>query len=500
MRRLKQFFRRFLLWIGAAALLTGAAACGRADRTAYTMPTDVERLYTTAAQLDSNARSAPDYELPNGNYVWHDTSADGSLSISVDAPVGVPDVPLTMRHVSAEGFTQAQVTGVFRYLFEGRAATTVIGENVQTKAEIQTQLDEMNQTLADGTYTEYGFTKEEYEEAIRRQEAAYASAPAASAGERVSTDGTLLTVRDDAQGDYQMLSARTDTGDVLSVRSAPSDDRSCLPSTLAYDRYDAPEYTMLGAVAIQSGDALPENAQGKLARAYSDAKELSDGLLDAAGAEVSLLLAYVVGDGQTGLTDGVVRDAAQYAYEFLYLRSVGGIPVAADVWADDGIAGGFPWQYEQIAVVVDDAGIARVRWSEPVTPESAGTECADILSFPQAREIFEKMVPVVYGAQTTSANPKLECVEIGVELSQVRLCLLRVKDVTAESKTGLLVPAWVFYGDVVQQTFWKDGTAYSPLYRQGMNGASGCDFSPGPTIVLAVNAVDGSVVDTSQGY
>lgn len=500
MQRVKQMFGRFLLWIGAAGLLLGLSACGRTTADTYAMPTDVERLFTTAAQLEAATSTTPDYALPDGNYVWNHTCENGNLVVLVDAPVHVPDAPLSMCHVSASGFTQEQVTGIFGYLFKGQTVTTVIGENVQTKAELQTQLEKMKQVLSDGTYTEYSFTKEEYKEAIHQQEAAYDSAPNARAGERVATDGTMLTVRDASYGDYQTLSAQNASADTLEVRSAPADDRSELPSSFAYDRYDAPEYSMLGAVAIQSGKALPEAAEGKLACAYTDAKDLSDGLFISAGVDVSLLEAYVVGDSQSGNTDGVVRDAAHFAYAFLYTRTVNGIPVATDGWTDDGSTSAFPWDQEQIQVIVDDAGIAQVRWSEPITLQDDTTDCASILSFSQAQEIFEKMVPLVYGAQTTSANPKLDHVRIDIDVSQVQFCLLRVKGQTAESKSGLLVPAWVFYGDIVSQTFWKDGSSYDPLYRQGMNGADGCDYSPGPTIVFAINAVDGSVIDVSQGY
>ena len=500
MQRFKQFLRRFLLWIGAAALLAGATACGNADPDGYNMPTDVERLFTTAEQMQTSAIPASGYELPDGKYRWTFQSDDGSLNVSANASVSALETPLFMVRATACGFTQAQITGIVQYLFHGQAVTATIEENVQTKAELQVRLEEMKQALADGTYRDYGFTKEEYEEAIRRQESAYADAPTADAGERISTDGTMLTVRDDDQGDYQTLSARTESGDALTVRSAPSDDRSHLPSACRFDRYDAPEYNMLDAISIRPGDALPQAAQGKLTRTYDEAKSLSDGLLASADADVTLLAAYVVGDRQTGLTDGAARDSSHYAYEFQYARSVDGVPVAADAWADDDETGDFPWQYEQIVVTIDDDGIARVFWSEPVTPENDRMECASLLTFPQAREIFEKMVPVVYGSQTTSANPKLDRVKIDIDLDQIQLCLLRVKDPTVESKSGLLVPAWVFYGDIVSQTFWKDGTFDAPFHRQGMNGASGCDFSPGPTIVFAVNAVDGSTIDTSQGY
>jgi len=478
--------RIFAFGIAAALLLT-AGACQKSDETAYDMPTDVERLYATTAQLDAE-NAAVDYELPDGNYTWDVTNDNGCLTIHADADVIVPDTALSMVHASNSGFTQAQVTGVFDYFFAGQTVTATIGQNVQTKDEIQTQLDRMYQELEDGAYEDYGFTKEEYETAIAQYEQAYDNAPKAS-GEQVETDGTMYAVSDDEYGDYQELRARSEALDTLVVSSYPSDNRMQLASSCAYDRCDAPDYSMLGTVSFQSGGTLPDDAQGKLVRTYDDAKILSDGVFAAAGVDVSLLASYVVNDRQTGDTDGIVQSAKHYAYEFVYTRTVDGIAVATDAWA-----------YEQIKVIVDDEGIALLRWSSPVAVGDDATECASILTFPQAQEIFEKTASIAYGAQTTSANPSLDRVEIDATISQVQLCSLYVEDQNTESKTGLLVPAWVFYGDIVSQSFWNDGTSYDLNHRQCMSGASGCAYYPGPTIVFAINAVDGSVIDPALGY
>ncbi|MEA5047072.1 MAG: DUF6034 family protein [Eubacteriales bacterium] len=500
MQKWKQFIKRFLVWIGAALFLSGALACGQTKSDAYGMPTDVERLFTTASQLEAAAPAANDSALPDGNYTWSTASDDGHLLVTADAPVTAPGSTMTMTHVSGEGFTQAQVTGIFRYLFTGRTVTELAGQNSQTKAEIQAQLDRMNRDLEDGTYENYGFSREEYEEAIAQCEQAYRNAPQTAGGEETETDGTMRFVQDGEQDGYRELSVRTDSMDALVVRSYPSGSRAQLPSSCRYDRYDSPEYSMLDAVSLQPGDALPSGAQAKLTRTYDEAKAMGDELFASAGVDVSLLAAYVVGDRQTGSTDGIVREAEHYAYEFLYTRSVRGVPVATDVWSDDDGTSGFPFRYEQISVTVDDEGIARFLWNEPITLQDDATNCTSLLTFPQAQEIFEKMVPIVYGSLTTSVNPKLDYVKIGIGINRVQLCLLRVKEPTAEQKSGLLVPAWVFYGDVVEQAFWKDGSRDAPLYRQGMNGSSGCAYSLGPAIVFAVNALDGSVIDTSKGY
>jgi len=257
---------------------------------------------------------------------------------------------------------------------------------------------------------------------------------------------------------------------------------------------------MRDAVLISSGDALPMTAEGMLDLSFDEAKRVSDALLSSSGTDLSLFAAYVVTDRQAGDTDGIVQSASHAAYAFYYLRNMLGIPVAADNWTDASSQSGFPWDQELVMVIVDDAGIAEMRWNEPISSAGSATSCTATISFSQAKEIFEKMMPLVYGAQTTSANPKLDHVKIDIDVSQAQLCLLRVKDQTAASKSGLLVPAWVFYGDILSQTFWKDGTTDISIYRQGMDGDNGSSFSQGPTIVFALNAVDGSVIDISKGY
>ncbi len=247
---------------------------------------------------------------------------------------------------------------------------------------------------------------------------------------------------------------------------------------------------------------MPRQAQGKLTVSYADAKALADGLLKAAGLDTELLATYVVDDAQTGETDGIVQSAEHSAFTFLYERAVSGVPVAADVW-EDNTAESRPWNCEQIQITVDDKGIAAFYWREPLTLTGETKQAETLLTFPQAREIFETIAPIAYGAQTSSANPSLDRVEIDLDVSRVQFCLMRVwngENADRSEKSGSLVPAWVFYGDVVDQVFWKDGTSYDAYYRQGMNGVGGSAYPKGPTNVFAISALDGSVIDPSVGY
>lgn len=484
----------------AGSLALSLCACAGAEAPANSAPQPkVERLALEQPQ-SANIQSGG-YDLPSGNYVWNETRENGYLRILVNAEVTAPDIAPAATGVTADGFTQAQITGLFDFLFAGQKVTSTVGQNVQTKDEIKVQLDKMKQALDDGTYIEFGFGREEYEQAIAEQEEAYRNAPETDASTQTVTDGTLQTVND-GDGDYLALYARSESGSQFTVSSYPAGHASQLQSTASFARSGAPEYGMADAVLYHEGDALPQQAQGKLTVSYADAKALADGFLKAAGLETELLAAYVVDDAQTGESDGVVRAAEQYAYVFQYERVVSGVPVAADVW-EDNAAESRPWNYEQMEVTIDNEGIAAFYWREPVTVTGETEQAETLLTFPQAREIFETIAPIAYGAQTSSANPSLDRVEIDLDVSRVQLCLMRVwngENADRSEKSGFLVPAWVFYGTVVDQVFWKDGTPYDAYYRQGMNGAGGSAFCKGLTIVFAVNAIDGSVIDPSVGY
>ncbi|MEN6418966.1 MAG: DUF6034 family protein [Clostridiaceae bacterium] len=496
---MKQTIRTLALVL-ACALALSLCACGRTGKpkNSYSQP-QVERL--ALEQPQSATVQNGGYDLPDGGYVWEQTRENGYLRIHVNAEVSAPTAPLATLGVTANGFTQAQITGLFNSLFAGQNVTATVGENVQTKDEIKTQLDKMKQALEDGTYAEDGFSREEYEKAIQEQEEAYRNAPVNSTSEQVVSDGTMRQT-DQGSGIFFALDAKSEPGSQFGVRSYPAGHASELQSTCSYTRTGAPDYGMANAVLYREGETLPQQAQGKLTVSYPEAQALSDGLLKAAGLDATLLAAYVVDNAQTGETDGIVQSAEHSAYSFLYERVVSGAPVAADAW-EDNTAESRPWNCEQIQITVDDEGIAAFYWREPLTLTGETVQGGTLITFPQAKEIFETIAPIAYGAQTSSANPSLDRVEIDLNVTSVQLSLLRVwagEGAERAEKTGSLVPVWVFYGDVVDQVFWKDGTSYDAYYRQGMNGAGGSAFRKGPTIVFAINALDGSVIDPSVGY
>lgn len=159
-------------------------------------------------------------------------------------------------------------------------------------------------------------------------------------------------------------------------------------------------------------------------------------------------------------------------YVVRFLRQLAGVPVESYYGISqvklDNSGYGPEWMYEVLEVAVDDAGVQTVDWTGPLAVESVVTDRAALLSFSEIREIFEKMIPVIY------ANYGVD-LDWQIEVTEMRLCLWRIFDKDSYTR-GILAPVWCFYGY--------------------LNGERRSSFQP----ILILNAVDGSVIDPQQGY
>ena len=187
-------------------------------------------------------------------------------------------------------------------------------------------------------------------------------------------------------------------------------------------------------------------------------------------ADVQLAQAYVTG------TPG------DYAYILHYVRTVVGVPVALcmDVF---GVGDGetnvsLPWDYEQIWFLLTDRGIEGISWTSPTVTGEVVTESAKLLSWQEISEIAETFLFTIYEPQTEFFGLERK---IDVHIDDIHLSLLRVRETNAQGRTGFYVPAWVFYGEE---------------YIDDFPSVNGVDKH----IVLAINAIDGSVIDLSKGY
>lgn len=133
------------------------------------------------------------------------------------------------------------------------------------------------------------------------------------------------------------------------------------------------------------------------------------------------------------------------------------------------------WGYPSLEIAVNDDGICALWWRSPTEDDAVIVQDATLLSFSEIQSIFEKMVLVVFGNSNYGTK---------ITVNGVRMGLTRIREKNS-MESGLLVPAWAFYGSVVCTL--DDGSIETNTYGEGYP-------------MLIINAVDGSIIDPYKGY
>ena len=140
-------------------MLISTAACQPTPEKAVVVKKDTERMIEQAAQ-PSNGAAIDDVGIPEGRYTFSAEGLNGRLRINVDAEIEAPAAQaMPIVRVEQGGFSQEIVTKVFDYFYAGETAYDVSEGLVETKAEIEPFIIDAKRCLADGSYTERGYTR-----------------------------------------------------------------------------------------------------------------------------------------------------------------------------------------------------------------------------------------------------------------------------------------------------------------------------------------------------
>lgn len=474
--------RAFFILMASLLLL---AACVPTPDEAPVLQKDQELMIQKGEALptDSAIPSVP------RRYVYD--HAEGALTVQVDAAVTLPDVPLPMARVRSQGFDQDAIKRLLKLLANGETVTAHHIQTVATKEQIAMELEQAMQMLEDKSYERADITEEEWKEYVKDLQEQYKNAPfETDIPKDEETDGTFE--RQTLNGiECDMLEAHTDHT-ALQVFSAFEANGFSL---LSFTRYDIPYYSMKGAIELFP-DSEPSD---RLRLTYDGAIEKAQEILNAIGEPMTVTHVYLIGDPMTGNIDGIVQDASHWAYSVQCQRTYRGVTVAAGAPGSSRTDGLYTidWEQETLTVVIDDDGIASLRWVEPLTLTEPISDSSNLLPFDQITEIAERMLRVIY-LPYTDAKQEDGRREIGLYIRQAKLELIRIREQdSAGVKNGVLVPAWVFYGDIIETEY--DGGEPDVMYcSYGCGGGS--EFRDGDEIVLCINAIDGTVIDPLLGY
>ena len=493
--------KRTVAAILSLVIILSLVACQPSPREGVVAEKDSE-LMLEKAQKDSSTTNdgsslSEQYHIPE-HYQFEAAGADGNLNIIVDAQVIVPDVSaLPIYRVKAAEFSQETVSVFFQALCGD--AEMYVESGQRTKEQIQQDILELKGQIAtleaDPQHSDEQLEMAKSGLAQLEQELKTAS----DTLEEERTDGTLLkednTISNasPAESDEPTVTPRLQTGGSGTHLDAYERynggigrvfgvNNDSTPAMLYADNRNEASGNSFGqssSLPILEDSDIDEESLFKVGIKPSEARRMVQSLLDKTGMGMKVDRIYLQ-DDTTYYDEGTVEPAEHYAYLVYCVRTVNGLPCAytagASYQADDAVA---PyWQYEEMYFLVNSEGIFQMWWTCPIEIVETVNVDAQLKPFPEIQEIFEKMMLVKYEAQ--AENSKEDFI-----ISRVTLSLHRIIEKNS-NESGLLVPAWNFYGK--RTSTWSDSSGYGePIETLDQS-------------FLTINAIDGSIIDISKGY
>ena len=491
--------RTFVVIISAVLLILFSGClfgCQATPENPILVEKDSERLIEQAGKKD-NGVSLSDMLALENNYQFNYMSQNGKLQIHADAFVVLPGAEaMPIFRIVATGFSQEFAKKAFCFLFPdpNNRPNNVTSGKVATKADLEKRLIELKKQLADGTYNSDEYSEADWQRLIEVTEEMLKDAP--ETGENIPetvADGTMKLVDNGKYSYYELACMDSATLDrqfsVVSYDVLPSsldyDDALGTTSKMRFIKDAEWQYEGQDELTITQG-SLSDHTTEKLSVGLEDAKMLCERFFSAVEMEDFYEISEIT---------LIKKTDDRYAVKLYYRQVVDGVPTFActrDYYGTQDLYAR-PWGYEFVSFIVSENGIDAIKWIEPVQVVETVTPDAQLLTLEQVTPIFEKML-------ITRLEPRLEIytdpIELDCDVSSVALELVRIKEHNVIGKEGLLVPAWVFYGHLTQRTMYTSGT----VYTYDMIGNVGSSVLGPPAVIMAINAIDGSVIDLEMGY
>ncbi|MBQ5338009.1 MAG: hypothetical protein J6Z40_02465 [Oscillospiraceae bacterium] len=500
-------------------LLTGCAENPDSD---IIIHKDMEKLIDEAQQTDESRAEVADLQQ-NDCYTADFTNESLRVSVHADAEVEIPDIDrLSMYRVQQRRFTQADCDKV-RAALMGDAPLTDCTEllQIQTKAEIEEQIAALRENLATeqkhiAEDADYAMLVEQnspdmladLQKRIDERQADYETAPDIIDYAAYAHDGQLVRNADmiaqeqDKNGFWHSYCRDIADGDTLWVCTQDGKAMLHTQNTDAYSNvmwYSTSPvgYENLGtyivellpmnelSVSASDYEPLPDetaNLSREDAEAQAEAFLAKIGVDDFICREGELLTACETLTVQNG-TNFREKDKmyARTYWVLRYYRSVGGAPVGqpsgtkkSEGTEKDSFKQKM-WPAEVIELRINDSGIVQMQWCAPLEITETVVENAAMKPFAEITDSFEKMLPM-------TASNSISELDTDITVDRVTLSYSRISE-KDDFDTGLIVPVWAFYGSrrVTGEDYYDQHLSFTGVQ-------------------LAINAIDGSVIDTELGY
>ncbi|WP_238883393.1 DUF6034 family protein [Clostridium sp. YIM B02551] len=159
------------------------------------------------------------------------------------------------------------------------------------------------------------------------------------------------------------------------------------------------------------------------------------------------------------------------AYGLWFTRDVAGVPTTLDL-AEEKLQNDESYGYERLFMLIDDTGVIEFHWQSPAKVTGTISSDAKIKPFNDIMEIFKKQFFIRYAQSDKNSE------NTAYNINRITFGMTRV-NVKGKEGEFTMVPVWDFFGSESSKDGKVDHTYNS---------------------FMTINAIDGSIIDRTQGY
>lgn len=433
------------------------------------------------------------------HYQSEAADATGKLQVLTDADVEIPDVSkVSAIAVSAHPFGQSVIDQVTEVFFPDAKIYTMDSYNEMTQADYQAEIEKLKGYVSEGNLDPYNWGTDEngnylYDiyAVIEQLEQNYENAPRErnlteahpqyglteddGKGGTFTRDDSFFGVACQPDGlafDYIIKSYGSMD---MELRIERIREQVSMESQIMWNEYDSLKANEEQAWPDE-GD-MPREAGITLEEARQIADEKAAGLqlehMELAAWEYGICCEFIPSESKQNMLDA--------GYIFHYTRKLNGIPVTfTSDWGgnlEDMDSEMETWCYEVLDIIVTEDGVDTVNYNNPYDIGEVRTENLSLLPFDEVMEIYEKMMLI------QNASALNYAISSTYHIDRITFGYTRIYEPSTDSRVGLLVPVWDFFGsnDLEMET-----DAFTSVSRY--------------LSYLTVNAIDGSIISRGLGY
>lgn len=444
------------------------------------------------------------------------TDETGKLTIDTNAVVEIPEAEKASAiAVSQHPFNQEEIDRITDTFFKDAKIYTSSSYFTRTKQQVLKELTTWKGYLAEGNMDPNGWGKDEngnynldIYQVIENLEQEYENAPEEKVLEEVKPQfgleaddgmgGTYImednfigvAVTEDGTPFRYILNSSGSTPMSVKIENNKKYEQNEQADALffwnSYDSFSADN-------DIHLAEPLPaeEEMETEIGISFEEAKALTDekvAALQIPGMELADW-EYGLCTYQINSPENQDMHISDTGYIMHYTRKVDGIPITYSSEyggaLEDMDSEMETWSYERLDFCVTEDGIDQVEFINQYDIGQVKTERVNLKSFDEIMDIYEKMMLIQNADTLNSEDGRVYHIE------RITFGYSRIYEPATDSKSGVLVPVWDFFGSF-------EGFYTEEQQAQGAPETFG-NYDTNMSY-LTINAIDGSVIDRGLGY